>query len=285
MTNSNGTLLVPVANAETADRLVDRAVDVATDRSYDIAIVHVVTVPPQIPLSGGVALVDEAERSLLERARVVAEPTDLAVSATLRYARDVAPGIVGAAEDHGADLLLMGWRGRPSRRDVVLGGHLDGVLRDAPADVLVDRMRNGTDGPPGSILVPVTGGRHSGFAAAIAGSIGRRYDASVTLLHVLPTSPSAVERDRADAVFEATEDQLRSVTVERSAPVSENVPGTITNETGEHDLTVIGASEGNLLRQKLVGSVTDAVARHASGEVMIGHRQPDTGSTPDRPGA
>ncbi|QLD89586.1 universal stress protein [Natronomonas salina] len=283
MTNSNGTLLVPVANAETADHLVSQAVDIATDRGYDLSIVHVVTVPPQIPLSDGATQGDDAERSLLEQAKDVAEPTGLSVSATLWYDRDVASGILGAAAEEDPDLLLLGWRGRPSQRGVVLGTHLDEVLRDARPDVLVDRLRNGNTGTLDSILVPVTDSRHSQFAAAIAGTIGRQRDAKVTLLHV--TSPSSPERNRdnADAVFEAAEDHLWSVGVERSAPVSENVPGTITNETTTHDLTVIGASEGNLLRRRLVGSVTDAVARHASGDVVIAHRQPATANAPDSP--
>lgn len=113
-----GTLLVPVANPETVERLLDTAIDIAHGQSMRIVLLHVVEVPPQVPLSAGDSLIDDdgEEVQLLDDAVKQATDADLAVESRMRYARDIATGIVGAVDVHDADALLVGWR-----------GHLDGA--------------------------------------------------------------------------------------------------------------------------------------------------------------
>lgn len=45
----DGPLLVPVANPETVERLLDTAIDVARGQSMRIVVLHVVEVPPPAP--------------------------------------------------------------------------------------------------------------------------------------------------------------------------------------------------------------------------------------------
>lgn len=270
--NTQGTLLVPVANAETADRLMDTATDVAADRTHRIVITHVVEVPAQIPLSEGGRLVDEDERELLDRAATVAKRAGVPTETRVRLARDVATGITGAAEQYDADTILMGWRGRPPRRDVVLGNYLDVVLRNASCDVLVKRIR--TLRPVAdSVLVPVADGPHNELAAETAGRIARRHDASVHLLHVLPFDPSASKRERGRGLLREARSSLGEVSsVERELVENDHVAGIITDRTTEHDVTVVGTTQESLLRRKLVGTVSEAVGRHAANTVILTQR-------------
>ncbi|MEY7847793.1 universal stress protein [Natrarchaeobius sp. A-rgal3] len=271
--NADGTLLVPVANAETATRQLDTAIDLATDRSYRILLLYVLEVPPQLSLQDGrrYLLEDETEQLLADAAGRV-ESAGVPVESRIRIARDVATGIVGGAEAYDANAILLGWRGRPPREDVILGSYLDTVLRNAPCDVLVKRVKTPTPAID-SVLVAVAGGPHDGYAAEAAGAIARRNDASVTLLHVVDPDDTDLPGDEAQGVLEDTADSFARVdSVERTVLESADVAGTITDQTAHHDLTVLGVSRGGLIQRRLLGSISEAVGRHAAGTVILAKR-------------
>jgi nucleotide-binding universal stress UspA family protein len=106
----NGTLLVPVANPETAARLLDTAIDIARDQSMRIVVLHVVEVPPQLPLAEGDLLIEDnsAEIQFLDDAVGRATDAGVQVESRIRYARDVATGIVGAVDAYDAESMLVG---------------------------------------------------------------------------------------------------------------------------------------------------------------------------------
>ncbi|MFC6940687.1 universal stress protein [Salinirubellus sp. GCM10025818] len=276
-TGQNGTLLVPVANPETVERLLDTAIDVARGRSMRILVVHVVEVPPQLPLSAGDSLIEEhgEEERLLDDAVEQATAAGVTVESRMRYARDVATGIVGAVDVHDADALLVGWRGRPRRRDVVLGSFLDRILGEAPCDVFVKRIRSPT-GDITSILVPVAGGPHGELAVGLAGTIASQHEAAVQLLYI--QQPSASESAQEDAVVLLEEASSRledlDIRVESTVLQSEHVAGKITDETANHDLTILGATREPFLRRMLVGSVAEGVGRTAVSSVILARRAP-----------
>jgi nucleotide-binding universal stress UspA family protein len=272
-TDADGTLLVPVANAETADRQLDTAIDVATDRSYRILLVYVLEVPAQLSLQDGrrYLLEDETE-AMLEEAAASVDSRGVPVDRRIRMARGVATGIVGAVDKHDVDAVLLGWRGRPPRGDVILGSHLDSVLRNAGCDVLVKRIKTPTDDVE-SVLVPVVGGPHDEFATEAAASIARANDADVTLVHVLESDEPELSREEARAVLAETAGVFEGVpSVERELVEADDVAGTITDRTTEHDLTVLGVSRGGLLQRKLLGTISEAVGRHAAGTVVLAKR-------------
>jgi nucleotide-binding universal stress UspA family protein len=281
MSTPNGTLLVPVANPETVDRLLDTAVDLARGRSMRVVVVHVVEVPPQVPLSeGGSLLRGDGQRRLLADAVAQLEAADVPAGSRLRYARDVATGLVGAVETNDADALLMGWRGRPRRRDVVLGSFLDRVLGEAACDVFVKRIRT-TTGDLDSVLVPVAGGPHGSLAAEFAGTVAGQHDATVHLLHVLPPSAPETTREQARALLSESAALLTDeVAVETAVHESDHVAGAITDATAAHDLTVLGATRGRFLRRRLVGAVAEGVGRAAASPVVLARRAPDRGEEP-----
>ncbi len=271
-TQTDGTLLVPLANPGTADRLLDSAIDIARARSMRIVVLHVVEVPPQLPLSDGDSLLDDdgAEEQLLEDAVDQISDASVAVDSRIRYARDVATGIVGAVDDHDAGTLLAGWRGRPRRRDIVLGSFLDRILGEAPCDVIVKRIKRETR-EIDSVLVPVSEGPHAELAVDTAGRIASERNASVRLLYVIdPDASDSVEAE-AETLLADRSSRLEGTAVDIESTVlrSDHVAGEITDETAHHDLTVLGTTRDPFLGRKLVGSVAEGVGRAASSSVML----------------
>ena len=273
---SEGTLLIPVANPDTVARLLDTAIDVARGRSMEIELIHVVEVPPQLPLSEGDVLVgDDGEtQRMLDEA--IEQVTDAGVPAEsqLRYARDVATGIVGAVDKYDADGLFMGWRGRPRRRDVVLGSFIDRVLGEASCDVFVKRIRQSSR-EIDSILVPVAEGPHCALAVDLVGTIAAERDAMVRLLHVAhPDAGDATIEESAELLrdYESTLDDA-DVDVTSTTLRNEHVAGAITDETANHDLTVLGTTRDPFLNRKLVGSVAEGVGRSTSSSVILARKE------------
>lgn len=271
--DADETLLVPVANEETVERQMDTAIDVAADRGMEILVMHVVDVPPQLSLTDGRELfVDDEDEALLRDAVSMAEAAGVPVESQMRIARSITQGLLGGIEAEEIDTVLMGWRGRPPKEGLVLGGYLDKVLGMAECDVLVKRIK--TPQPEiDSVLVPVAGGPHDEFARETAASIARQNDATLRFLHVHAAEQPELSRSEAETLLRAATDDARSVsTVEADLVESDDITGTITDRTSEHDLTVLGVTRGGLLQQRLIGSVSEAVARHAAGSVILAKR-------------
>ena len=273
----SGTLLVPVANPETAGRLLDTAIDIAHGQSMRIVVLHVVEVPPQVPLSEGTSLIEDdgEEVQVLEDAVEQAADAGVSVESRMRYARDIATGIVGAVDVHDADALLVGWRGRPRRRDIILGSFLDRILGEAPCDVFVRRIRTPSR-EIDSILVPVAGGPHCELAVELAGTIASQRDATVHLLHVTHPDADDSTQDDTPALLQNYDSSLsdRHISVESTTLRSDHVAGVITDETANHDLTILGATRDPFLKRKLVGSVAEGVGRAAASSVILTRKDP-----------
>ena len=273
----SGTLLMPVANPKTVERLLDTAIDIAHGQSMRIVLLHVVEVPPQVPLSSGDSLIDDdgEEVRLLDEAVEQVADADVAVESRMRYARDIATGIVGAVDVHDADALLVGWRGRPRRRDIILGSFLDRILGEAPCDVFVKRIRTPSRDID-SILVPVAGGPHCELAVELTGTIAAQHDASVHLLHVTHPDTDDSTQEDTSALLQNYGSSLSDmdISVESTTLRSDHVAGAITDETADHDLTILGATRDPFLKRKLVGSVAEGVGRAAAGSVILTRKAP-----------
>ena len=267
------TILVPVANAETASRQLDTAIDIAHDRAASILLLFVLEVPSQLSLADGRRyLLEDDDERMLEEAVDRVESQGVPVESRIRIARGVATGIVGAVEKHDVDTILLGWRGRPPREDIILGNHLDRVLRNAECDVLVQRIKLPRPDVE-RVLVPVAGGPHSAFAGETAAAIARQNDASVTLLHVHDESDPDGTVEDAEALLEEAQGRISDVgSVNTELVETDAVTGTITDWTTDHDVTVMGVSRGGLLQRKLLGTVSESVGRHATGSVILAKR-------------
>lgn len=274
---SNQTLLVPVANPETVERLLDTAIDIAHGQSMRIVLLHVVEVPPQVPLSSGDSLIDDdgEEVRLLNDAVKQATDADIPVESRMRYARDIATGIVGAVDVHDADAMLVGWRGRPRRRDIILGSFLDRIVGEAPCNVFVKRIRTASRAID-SILVPIADGPHCELAVELAETIAAQHNASVQLLHVSHPTVDDSTRTDTSTLLQGYDSFLaeNDVSVETSTIQSEHVAGAITDETTNHDLTILGTTRDPFLKRTLVGSVAEGVGRAAASSVILTRRTP-----------
>ena len=265
--SSTGSILVPIANPETVSQLVTTAIDLAEDQKLDLELLTVVPVPEQLPLSAGRQFSDEKQNMLNDAVESITHP-DITVSGRIRFARSVSSGILSAIEDHDIQIALLGWHGRPRRRDIVLGSHLDHVLRNATCDILIERMDKTTELE--TILLPIAGGPNTELAATVAGSLARAHNAD---LHVITIrSPASTSREQIEVEQMLTRiisNFTQVSTITQEVIQHESVADAIIGQSNDADLMILGAAPSTLFRRSLVGSLPERIGRESTCSVII----------------
>ncbi|WP_247731234.1 universal stress protein [Halovivax limisalsi] len=270
---SDARLVLPVANPDTAARLLETAVDVADDRDLELLVVHVIGVPGQTSLEQARASMDAGPgESVVSETVERARAAGIEATGLLRYGHDVAGSLTSLADAADVEAVLLGWHGRPRRREVVFGGYIDRVLREAACDVIVERVDRDR-GPIESVLVPVAGGPHTTLAAEIAGAIARAHDSSVELATVVDSSADETAVADARSLLDRTAPSLGAVeSVTQTVVRGTDVVDAILAATTDHDVTVMGAGGSGRLHRIVATDVAEAVARRAESDVVLCRR-------------
>ena len=253
-------IIVPVANPSSAARLVINATKLCGAKQARVNLVHIVTVPDQVPLSDAHKYMMPGREAIVE-AMIYLAPK-FPITTTIRYCRNVARGIVAAARDRKADLIVMGWHGRQRRsRLFAYGSVLDPVVENAPCDVVIFKDCPGTQFK--RILLLYSGGPNSVLAAEIASILMDPAGGEAEVLNV--TRPGRHTMD-IEAYLDECAAQIERFDKERFRPkylVSKNVFGAIMDEMRreEYDLVVLGVSARGILDQMLRGSIAEQIAR------------------------
>ena len=263
-------VLVPLANPEHADQLVRTACTLAREEEGEVLVMSALTIPEQTPLTEGRKYADE-KREVLRQALEVAEEEGVPASGIIRIAHHASDAILNTIRQHDVDAVLMGWRGRPHHRsDVVLGTTVDRVVQEAECDVLVETFtEEGRPREAESILVPTAAGPHTDLAVRVAGILARRQDGFVRLLNVVDPDLPLSERREIETALEEKAETLGDVDHEIVLVDSEDVVEAIVEETGRHDLTVMGATREGLLQQLLLGAVPESVAASTKSPLIM----------------
>src|SRR5579884_2205132 len=130
-------ILVPMKLGEIGEEMVATAVKLAQERGAAVVALHVIRVPLDRPLDA--ELFDQEERAAASLAEAAALGDDLGVEVEGRSirARSIGEALVQAAEETGADLIVLGSSPRWRRQSRFFSPTVDYVLRKAPAEVLV----------------------------------------------------------------------------------------------------------------------------------------------------
>jgi Kef-type K+ transport system membrane component KefB/nucleotide-binding universal stress UspA family protein len=127
-------VLVSIANPETQEHLVSLSSLVAHNRNGVLIALNVAQ-----ELNGNVLGLDE-QRELLNRVPELLADPEAALELERRIDTSLAHGILRAAIELDASLIVMGWRGHPTMRHSILGSMIDEVVWKAKVPVLVGRI-------------------------------------------------------------------------------------------------------------------------------------------------
>ena len=264
-------ILIPVANPLTAEELIRIGAALLDPRTGELSALGIVEVPEGMPLSEGATRARQARRLLQRVLDYVPEGT--VIHPLVRIGRHAAAGIVEAAAEQEADLLIFGWGGkstpaREGRAGPAISPTIDEVVRESPCDIAVVKQRGAST--IRRILVPVRGGPHAELAMRFADALAHRYDATVAVTHFVPAGVTEAVRAQAEHALAAF---VRQHITAKSDPVlreTRNIRTSILREAEHADLVVMGASAPpGEAGTSLFGALPEAIAQRSKSTVIV----------------
>jgi amino acid transporter/nucleotide-binding universal stress UspA family protein len=260
-------ILVPLHNPDHVEPLLDLAAPIALDKGGELIVVGVVDMPQGLPIHEGMRFVHH-KTPLLKAAVGYGQKIGVPVRTAIRIAHRVSDGILAAAEQQKANLILMGWKGWTSQRDRIFGEVTDQVVRHAPCDLITVKLTGSLKLE--SVLMPTAGGPHAMLAAEYVGYLQKTYQTEVAVCNIVPTDAGDREREIALNWIDKTiaRTGLEGI-AEKRVIESDHIAGGLVKAGSDYDMIVLGASREGIFSSVFLGEITEKVARHSRKPVMI----------------
>jgi amino acid transporter/nucleotide-binding universal stress UspA family protein len=263
-------ILIPLHNPDHVIPLMRLAVPIAKANRGQIIVLGVVKVPRSLPIHEGMRFVHH-KASLLKQAVQYGKEQGVEMQTAMRIAHRIYDGILAAATEEQASLILMGWKGHTTTRDRIVGEVTDKVVRHAPCDLITVRLFG--DRPIKNILMPTAGGPHANLAAEYVSILSKALDTSVTCCFVVKEDHTPTDRNLAEDWIDKT---IRRSGLEKAAKKllieADNIALSLVKASSDFDLIVLGASKEGVFSSVLFGEIPEKVARFSKSPVMIVRR-------------
>ncbi|MBS0171023.1 MAG: universal stress protein [Nitrospira sp.] len=273
----------------------DYAVYLASHCGATLEVLHVIEAPHQS--SAEAASLAAVVQARAEAARQLAEVRDdlgrHGISAKVRLVLGSPAEHIGlAAKDEGAELVVLGVRGRTNLLYGLIGSTAERVVREGPCPVLAVPGLGEETGKPsvanrqvqiGHILVPLDFSSPSLDAVEYAIQLANGLGATITLMHVL--EPVSYDLDCGLGVVEQETEkrdhwnrqlgELQTFVTSFGLAADTEIAGGIASDVilasalrHQSDLIVMGTHGRRGLSMERFGSVADAVLRRATCPVL-----------------
>ena len=262
-------VMVPVANPETADELIEIGCTRAVQHDGEVHAVHIIDVPDQTSLDYVTdkldALDPDAEKRLA-RVRETADTFDVELHTHTVVSHQSFNQIFDSARRLNADTVVMGWSPQRSWTSGRMGGAIQELTMNLPCDFLVFKNR-GLD--PSRILLPTAGGPDSDLSAETAKAFREHYGTDISILHVV-----GEETDHANAMAFIGQwaDDHGLGDANLIVSTDGDIQGSIRSAAADHSLVLIGATERGLLLRLLGDSLVFQVVDDIDQSVLLAER-------------
>jgi nucleotide-binding universal stress UspA family protein len=134
------TILVPTSGAPYSERGIELACRLGMEQKAQIVLTYVIEVPRTLPLGAPMEDSEKIADEALTRGKEIVELHDLTPVLQLERAREAGEGIIKAANDKNADLIVLGMRSNLKGTTTIWGRTTDTLLRKAPCEVIIDKL-------------------------------------------------------------------------------------------------------------------------------------------------
>lgn len=284
-------LLVPVDLSPRSCRAARYAGALAKQLHAAVDVVFVLEPAPfysgldYTPLSLDSAELVQQARARLTKLVQTELPAGLQTTVSVLHGRAAAQ-IVAAARQRKADLIVICTHGYSGAERIVMGSTTEEVLRQAPCPVWT--LRHRTAPKAGlrirRLLVPIDFSEPSRKALRYALGLARRFEASLTVCHVVsPVPPSrrwtTLARDLEAEAVESAREQLNQW-IQPARDAGHNIKAEVLVGTPRDqiiaqadrqkaDLVVMATRGRRGLARWLLGSTAEQVVRHAPCPVLV----------------
>ena len=192
--------------------------------------------------------------------------------------RDVSGAIVSVARDLEPDLLLLHWKGHPSRGRYLLGRTLDPVIEYAPCDVAVVRVSEKPTafaermGNLRRVLVPSGAGPNASLALGLGLDLGPRVQVTALRIANRNLGPTAISAEW-DLLHRTLEPWAGNERLQPHVALASGVLAGILQEASQdYHLALVGATRESLVDRLLFGNLPQRLALATSLPLIIVRR-------------
>jgi nucleotide-binding universal stress UspA family protein/uncharacterized membrane protein YfcA len=264
--------LVPSDGSEYSADAVRESLVMARRCGARVRVISVVAGGVESEGLGEQTLTKEIETARAHLDEVAEQAAGAGVAAEVEVIQAANPheAIVTEAERMGADVIIMGQRGRRGLARWMLGDATARVIGQAPCNVMVVPHAARVNG--GQILVATDGSRNSDAAAATAASLARLWGSSIYVVSVTAASHSVERRQEAAQAVNRTLSFLKQEGLTVEGAVLEGRPDEVIVENAASrnaDLICMGSHGRSGIERMLFGSVTERVLNQTSCAVLV----------------
>lgn len=269
-------ILIPVANAESAKPYIDLGARIARHSEGQLILLHVITVPSQLPLRAASNFVDNA-RPLLEQAKEYAGQYNMPVTTQIRVGHKPARSIIYTTQDMDPEYLIMGWHGTIEQQGTIIGSNIDKVLKESNTHAIV--MQELDDQDYHRVLVPVANPKTAPLSVGIASLLlETNPGGEITLFHVsseeISESEQAEFQEQVLEFVREKEGGYEALLADHSRfrfefQKSRNPIRAIVHKSAGYDRIVLGTSQRGLFRRRVFGKVPTQIAKLADCPVIF----------------
>lgn len=250
-------ILLPIEDFDRVE-LVDFASLVAKVEGAELTLLHVIEVPPALPIDAIDRFYVSEVRWNLGKLRRRAEEQGAYATARVEVSHKVFNAILDNIREDEVDLLILGWKGG-WRKGRILGTNVDRFVQEAPCDVVVFKTA-GLKEKLERILVLNAPEWHVSYATGYAILLAKKHHAKITILSAVQTDRE-LEKERVYSARLAEICRTHGVAFEEKFVKSRNVVDTVVEEAKNYDLLALGASSEWRLTQFAFGPMQDQIAR------------------------
>jgi hypothetical protein len=188
-------VLIPIADPDRAPRYIDLGARIASELESELVLLSI----ELDDLEDNQGITEEIEGRSPEKLRAPKAYAEDNCNVTARIrqirARDVAEGIVVAAQAPNVGYLIMGWRGDEGEDGgaSAIGRKSDGLTREADAHTIV--MQESTLNEDERVLLPVLSASLNPASLAVASLLAGPADGAITVLQLSPSETTDEEKD------------------------------------------------------------------------------------------
>jgi nucleotide-binding universal stress UspA family protein len=249
-------ILVPIANPQTQEHLLTLANILSRTVKGTLLPLHVAQ-----EIDGRIEGLEQQHR-LLEKVPEILEDPETEIELVQRVDTSIAQGILHAAIETEATLIVMGWRGKPTFRQSIFGTVLDQVIWSANVPVVVGRMITPINATQRVILVLPS--RSLDF-----GLIGRTVEMVTSIAQAINVPLLILTDPRYQPRLQVRLDELELDLSCQVALLGDNAVRGVTREAGEQDLVVVATTGSERRFRSSLGHLPEQLARTLSGSMVV----------------
>ncbi|NPA35235.1 MAG: amino acid permease [Chlorobi bacterium] len=231
-------ILVPVSNPETQKALLRFSHMLMSKKGGNIIVLAIKDVPPEKDLYE--ALSDDKETiNIIKRSIELGKQNNISFKPVIRVSRNIALGIVHAAEDENCDLIIMGF---PKKAEHYSDSIFTRVLKESHTDLIFINLKvNPENFIPKVLGVYIKDHRNLSLILVCATAIAEQTGAVLNIFSYLPQEYSRQQKNKADKLLIQCLEELKTTALYSATLfVSDDPVKDIIKKSENFDALIIG---------------------------------------------